>query len=241
MPNDIIIQMAAKPQAYAMFEGMHVCKKDTAEATCEGVEGKMTPEIEELRDNALSKIELIELNARMNHAAKKVMWLEDNPYPEGRPRMYWPTFYHQLNSIRAEDMVCKDCRATPEQIDNMRKPVWQVHHISDRGEVRIKEKTPMPTMNDQFLQCPECAETYMAGDDMLMRGLTAVWVVKKQKSYQPCPPVLEGRHVNSRWVRSIPMPPKEKPTKKRKPTKRKDDNNNNNNNKENNNKRSEVK
>ena len=118
----------------------------------------------------------------------------------------------------------------------MRKPVWRAHHISNRAEVRIREKTPQPTMNDQFLQCPVCTETHMARDDMLMIGLMATWVVKEQEYYQPCPPVMEGRHVNSRWIRSVPLPLKGKEqTKKRKQTKH---NNNNNNNKENNNKKS---
>ena len=54
----------------------------------------------------------------MNHAAKKMSWLEDNPYPAERPRMYWPEFFHQLNRIEMKEMICKDCGVTVEQVDN---------------------------------------------------------------------------------------------------------------------------
>ena len=56
VPNDVVIEMASKPRAYAMFEGMQVIDKGTAEAICTGATGDMTPETKNLHDNAMNRI-----------------------------------------------------------------------------------------------------------------------------------------------------------------------------------------
>jgi hypothetical protein len=56
----------------------------------------------------------------------------------------------------------------------MRKPVWDVLHISEENRVLIVKGKIHHYTNDQFFLCPDCPGTAYLGDETLAYGTTAM-------------------------------------------------------------------
>ena len=207
VPSEVVGWLAANPYPQMSFEAEAKLSTETVIKVVDGKDGDMEEKHRLMRHNALERLDKIQEQAGMSHAAKKINWLEDNPYPVDRPRKHWPTWFHQNNRVLWPDIECKDCHARPRQLEMIKMPTWRVYHISDRLDVKIKSTTPNPTKNDQYFQCPHCAETVIVGDDMLMYGMTIMWVARQKRYYYTCPPALEGKHVGRQWIKYI-TPPK---------------------------------
>jgi len=172
----------------------------------------------ELHYDEVCLIRRAEKGNRMSLLIKKLDWLDDNPYPDDRMRKYWPTWWNKLTRVASEEIICMECRAKPADIDNIVKPAWEVHHISDDNVVRTTDpRLPPPSSNDQFFKCPNCAGTWDLDDDYYHYShKTTLYVIGEwQAYYQPIlNPIPEPKYINKNWIAYVEKPAKKLGEKK---------------------------
>ena len=207
LPGDYLVKMANSPRVMDTMERAPRVPEGVVKRAGDEMErGWSSEETRQLYNAAVIAVLKMEENARMRLLAKKIQWLEDNPYPPGRGRMYWPTWYSKLCKVAKGDVVCMDCLAVPKWQEGLKRPTWSVLHISDRERVAIKARTPPPTEHDQFFQCPKCANTPWLCSDNYVDGITPMWIVQDQDYYQPQlgGEMMEGKYMNSNWLAFVP-------------------------------------
>ncbi len=155
-------------------------------------------------DAAQSIVNQMDNFARLSHCAKKMAWLEDNPLPADRSRFHYPPWFHKFARVKAEQVICMKCNGTPAQLASPYKPAWSVRHIS---EVTITLRSPPPSDHEQFFICPNCSSTHVHDDEIYIPGLCPMWVISEQKYYQPHSTFVDGRMINSNWIKYIATPP----------------------------------
>ena len=206
LPGPLLVKMAGVSDVGDIMEARPRIPDGIVKQALREIErGWATTETNAMFDAAASAVRKIEECARIRLIAKKIQWLEGNPYPTDKNRRYWPTWYDSLCRVDKNSIVCKDCLAIPKWKECMRKPAWNVLHISDSIRVTITAKTPCPTIHDQFFQCPTCSGMSSFSNGTFTSAVTPMWVIKEQDFYQPCGgSTVDSRYFNSNWLAYVP-------------------------------------
>ena len=125
----------------------------------------------------------------MIHAAKKIAWLDDQPYSN--------------DQVKHTEIFCMECLAKPAaNSTSMQKSVSQVLHVGDPRVIH-RAKTPPSSASDQHFLHSVCNNSYCFPDDIAVLSSTAMWIAEYKDWHQTHSTGIESNMINRSWIAHI--------------------------------------